>query len=138
MAVVCATIFYFNNNPVPAHVAHYAMIAGVATGWLAILFGCWESAFVPLRKTKIITTIFWHASLNGAVTILFTVWAVKTWNSYPLLPKDSTLLLIGKWVAILGLFGGNYFGGKLLLKYRVGMDSSIDKDQPQLFNHTDR
>jgi uncharacterized membrane protein len=138
MSVVCSSLYYFNGNIIAGHVAFYTMAAGAVTGWLAILFGLWDSFFVSATKTKIITTIFFHATLNGIVTILFTVWAVKAWNIYPGVNKDSELLVILKWISIALLFAGNYCGGKLLLKYHVGiLKTAVDENQSRLYNHPD-
>ena len=121
MSVICASVYYFTGNIICAHVAVYTMLAGTATGWMTILFGLWESWFVSINETKVVTTIFWHASFNGVITILFTIWSVKTWNYYPEIIKDSLSLMIIKWAVILLLVAGNFLGGKLLLKYHVGL-----------------
>jgi uncharacterized membrane protein len=122
MAVVCSTLYYYNGNPIPGHVAFYAMAGGTAFACLAIIAGLWESWLVPLSKTKIIITIAWHATFNGIVTIIFIVWLVKAWQVYPTVIKDSTGIIIVKWILIAVLFAGNFFGGKLLLKYRLGSE----------------
>jgi uncharacterized membrane protein len=138
MSVVCSSLFYYNANAVFGQVSFFTLAAGAGMGWLAMLFGLWESFFVPSAKTKIVTTIFWHATLNGIVTILFTILAVKDWNLYPEIRKDSTLLLIVKWIGIIALLAGNYFGGKLVLKYHLGVEkTSADEGQSKLFNHLD-
>ncbi|MEO5564400.1 MAG: hypothetical protein ABIR18_13220, partial [Chitinophagaceae bacterium] len=105
------------------------MITGVGTAWLTIVFGLWESLLVPVHKTKIVTAIFWHASFNAIVTILFTIWAVQAWSIYPEVAQDSGLLIILKWISILVLFAGNYMGGKLLLKYHVGIPNTVIDDK---------
>ena len=138
LSVVCATLFYYNGNTIPGHVAFYTMAGGTAMAWLAILFGLWESFLIPATRTRIITAISWHALLNGIVTILFTAWTIKTWRLYPALEKDSLLLIIFKWVALILLIAGNYIGGKLLLKYHVGISKTgIDNGPSKLFNHLD-
>lgn len=126
MAVACSTLYYYNGNPIAGHVAFYTMTAGTGMACLAILTGLWESALVPLSQTKIITTIVWHASLNGIVTFIFIVWVVKAWRSYPLVIQDSIGIIIFKWVLIVVLFAGNFLGGKLLLKYRLGSEEKTN------------
>jgi uncharacterized membrane protein len=128
MAAVCSSWFYVTSNPLPGHVSVYSITAGAAIAWIAALFGLWDAAFVSSKHTKIITTIAWHASLNGLVTILFTVWAVQSLKNYPELTKDSSLVLLLKWVAVVLLLIGNYFGGKLVLKYGVGLND--EKTEP--------
>jgi uncharacterized membrane protein len=127
-SVVCSSLYYFTGNKIAGYVALYNMIAGVGTAWLTIVFGLWESLLVPAHKTKIVATIFWHASFNAIMSIVFTLWTAKAWSAYPEVEKDSTLLLIFKWVAIGALIVGNYMGGKLLLKHHVGITKTLPEE----------
>lgn len=124
MAAICSSWFFYTSDPLPGYVSVFCIIAGAAMAWIAALFGLWEAAFVSLKQTKVISTIVWHASINGSVTILFTIWAVQTWKTYPELIKDSGLTLSLKWTAVALLLFGNFFGGKLVLKYGVGSDDN--------------
>jgi len=103
-------------------------MAGAGTAWLTIVFGLWESLLVPASKTKAIASILWHATFNGLTTILFSIWASTAWHEYPGLVKDSTTLLVFKWIAVAMLIIGNYFGGKLVLKHHIGATPSKPDD----------
>lgn len=123
MSVICSTLFFFRDNLAQAHVAFYCMAAGAAAGWLSTITGLLEALLVPVNRSKAMNAIFLHASLNAAVTIAFTIWAVLAWKVYPDVVKDSSLLLLSKWIAIIILVIGNFTGGKLLLDYHVGISS---------------
>lgn len=124
MSVICSSLYYFSDNDWAGHAAFYNLVAGAGTAWLTIVFGLWESLLVPASKTKVLTSILVHATFNVTVTILFSIWAAKAWKEYPDLVKDSTTLIIFKWIAVVMLIVGNFFGGKLLLKYHVGITPS--------------
>ena len=129
MSVACSSLFYFSdNNTWAGHAAFYNLIAGAGTAWLTIVFGLWESLLIPAGKTKVIANLLWHATFNGLATILFSIWASNAWNEYPDLVKDSTTLLIFKWIAVAMLIIGNYFGGKLVLEHHIGITPSKRDD----------
>lgn len=128
MSVACSSLFYFSDNTWAGHAAFYNLMAGAGTAWLTILFGIWESLLVPARKTKAIVSILWHATFNGLATILFSIWASNAWDEYPNLVKDSITLLVFKWIAVVMLVIGNYFGGKLLLEHHIGVTPSKPDD----------
>jgi uncharacterized membrane protein len=121
MSVACSSLFYFSDNIWAGHAAFYNLMAGAGTAWLTIVFGLWESLLVPADKTKAIAIILLHATFNGLATILFSIWASKAWHEYPEFVKDSTTLLIFKWIAVAMLIIGNYFGGKLLIVHHIGV-----------------
>jgi len=128
MSVACSSLFYFSDNNWAGHAAFYNLMAGAGTAWLSILFGLWESLLVPASKTKAIASIVWHATFNGLATILFSIWASSAWREYPELVKDSTTLLVFKWIAVAMLIIGNYFGGKLVLVHQIGVTPSKPED----------
>jgi uncharacterized membrane protein len=124
MSVACSSLFYFSDNKWAGHAAFYNLMAGAGTAWLTIVFGLWESLLVPASKSKAIGSILWHTTFNGTTTILFSIWAARAWHEYPELAKESNTLLIFKWIAVVMLIIGNYFGGKLVLEHHIGITPS--------------
>jgi uncharacterized membrane protein len=138
LAVVCSTLFYATGHEIPGHVAFYSMAAGVFTAALAIIFGIWEAICAWPVRPNVQNTILWHAALNATVTIFFLTWALKAWKTYPIVVKDSLAVMIVKWIVIGLLFAGNYFGGKLLLTYHIGMEKDKKNNNlSKIFNHFD-
>lgn len=122
MECICYGLLYFTGKSSFGDASFYAMLGGVSMGWLAVLFGILDLSKLSSEKAEIVGRGLVHGSINGAVLIVYTVIAYSLFKKYPDLPHASGLLLVAKVILVLLLFVGNYIGGNLVLKYKVGVE----------------
>jgi len=124
MEFVCYILLFFTGKQSFADASFYAMAGGVFAGWIAVLFGALDLAKIPPYKPDVIKKALFHGSLNTVILITYTVLVYLLYKKYPQLPVASTSLLITKGMLIVLLIIGNYWGGELILKYKVAIDNN--------------
>jgi uncharacterized membrane protein len=101
--------------------AFYCLVTSVAIGALAIVTGIIDALRIEKDGKQAIATALIHGFINTIVLVFFGIFAYKAWQQYPeiTLPAVSTIII--KAVLVVLLFAGNYFGGKLILEYFIGV-----------------
>jgi len=120
MDFACSLIGYLTGNHSFTDAAFYALAGGVLMGWLAIIAGALDLAKLVQAESGVIKKVLIHAGVNIAVLIGFSLLAYKAWQLYPALPVDSIAKLVVKGFLIALMIVGNFIGGSLVLKDRVG------------------
>jgi uncharacterized membrane protein len=120
MDLACSIIAWCGGPSSLLHAAFYATLGGVALGWLAIITGAIDLVPVVKHHTGSINKALIHGGINTSVVIVFSVIALMANKKYPDLSNDSLALLITKTITVLAMFIGNYLGGSLVLKDRIG------------------
>ena len=120
---VCAFLALYMGDKVFVNTSFYAMMGGVILGWLAITFGALDLISIFKDKPNAVKTALSHSIINTCVIIVYTVLAYSQYKNYPSLKMDSVTILIVKAGIINLMFLGNYFGGSLILKYKVAVEN---------------
>lgn len=119
---VCAAGAAYTGSDTLAAVALPALAVGAVAGWAAVLTGALDLVRVYQKNPAAVRTAIVHAGLNSCVIIVYTVLAYARYKSYPENEPDDAGILVLKALLISLLGAGNYFGGRLILKYRVAVE----------------
>lgn len=122
MDLVCSIIAYAYDINSFAYASFYAMVGGVVLGGMAILAGGIDLLGVAKDKPRLVVKVLIHGSINTTVVIGYSVIAFLAYKSYPQLLPDSLLMMAGKGALVTFMIVGNYFGGNLVLKEKIGVD----------------
>ena len=123
MELVCYFIYYFTGQLSFANAAFYAMAGGVGLGWLAVCFGAFDLIKISPDRTEVMKKALIHGGINITVVIIYTIFFYSLYKNYPVLPSASLGLVIVKALVIVGMITGNFLGGSLVLKDRVGAEN---------------
>ncbi len=121
MDLVCSIINYYTGNTSFIDASFYAICGGVIFGWFAVAFGLFDLTGVISKSPNAIKSALIHGGLNIIVVIAYTVLAWLQYKRYPLLEADSLMTLSVKVLVNIFMLAGNYFGGRLILKYKVAV-----------------
>jgi uncharacterized membrane protein len=121
MDVVCYAIGYCRGDNSFAFASFYAMAGAVITGWLAVIFGALDITGIAPEKEEVMKKALLHGSINATIIIAYTVLAYSAYEHYPALPGASATVLIAKTILVTCMIAGNYIGGSLILKYKIGV-----------------
>ena len=121
MELLFSAINYFNGDLSFLDASFYLMSAGVILGWTAIVFGTFDLINIYENKPEVMNKALVHGGVNTAVICVYTVLAYMQYKNYPLLEPDGVRLLIIKALTNAFLILGNFFGGDLILKYKVAI-----------------
>ncbi len=122
--LVLSFLHYYKNDPVFGQAAFFCLVGGVAIGILAALTGLLDLILIPRENKQALATGLLHGFLNGTIIIIFGIYAYKEWSSYPAISVPTTITLLVKAILIVALFAGNYIGGKLIYKHKVGIENN--------------
>lgn len=125
MDCVCSLLNFYTGNTSFYSAALYAMTGGVYLGWLASAFGAVDLFSGKMKDEKVVNTGFIHAGFNIAMLLVYTVLYSNALSNTSADPKFSGPAVILKVGLVLLMFAGNFFGGKLVLKYRMGAEDEI-------------
>jgi len=126
MELVCYYIFYLRGNASFANASFYAIVGGVLLGWLAIVTGAIDVVMIKHNgalQAKALT----HGSINMVVVLGYTVMAAIIYKDYPNLQVATLKMLVMKVSLNVLMLGGNYLGGNLVLKDKIGVIQSNTK-----------
>ena len=123
MDFTCAILAIYTGNSTFNDSAFYAATAGVLGGWLAVLTGVMDMLTVAKNNPRSLNKTLVHGGINSTVLIVYTVLVFLSFKHYPNLFNDSILKLTIKGILIAFLFVGNYFGGSLILKDKIGLEN---------------
>jgi len=122
MELVLSLLAYKLQDPSFATAAFYCLIGGVATGFIAMLTGLLDLIAIPKTNKIALSTGLLHGFINGTAVLVYSIFAYKAWQAYPQVHAPSLVLLLMKSLLVLCLLFGNFLGGKLIYKYRVGIN----------------
>jgi uncharacterized membrane protein len=128
MDFVCAALAFYRQDSALNYAAFYALAGGVMVGWLAAVFGLADLLKIPKEKQVAQQTGFIHGGLNMLVLSAYSVLFMLQWKA-PEITYNSAPVLVLKAVLLLFLIGGNYLGGQLVLKYKIGTINNDLKQQ---------
>ena len=124
MDLVCSVIAYNNGLRSLVDAAFYASVGGVIFGCLAVITGAFDLIPVVKNKPRSVNKALLHGGLNSTVLIGFMVLTFISFKSFPTIPTDSLMKLIAKGILVLILAIGNFLGGSLILKDKIGMEKT--------------
>jgi len=124
MDLACSIIAYYFGILSFVNASFYAMSGGVILGALAIITGFADLMITAEKRPELVAKIVIHGGINTFVVAVYSILAFKTYKQYPELTIDNPELLFIKTGLVLLLIIGNYFGGNLILKHRVGIENN--------------
>ena len=101
--------------------AFYCLVAGVTFGWIAVVFGAGDLLTINTQKEGALKAALVHGTINTIVLIGCSVIAWVQWKKYPLIETPSLSWLGVRATLVAVLLIGNYVGGNLVLKHKVGV-----------------
>lgn len=121
MDLVCSLLWLLTGNLHFVHASFYAMAGGVLLGTLAIIAGAFDLIGVAKEQPNATGRVLIHGGVNAAVVIGYSLPAFIAFRQYPDLAPDSTGLIVLKGCLIAAMIAGNYLGGNLILKDKIGV-----------------
>ncbi len=100
----------------------FVLIMGCVLGWLAMIFGLMDLIGVYKKREELMIKVLRHGGINTIVLIGFTWLALAQAKTLPDLTEDRVSLIILKVVLVALMIVGNYLGGQLILKYKIGVE----------------
>lgn len=124
MDLVCSALGYYTGNSSFTDASFFAMAGAVLLGGLAIITGAFDLIGLVDNKPLALKKALIHGGINATVIIAYSILAFRAWEQFPALSQDAPGLLILKACLVTFMIGGNYLGGSLILKHRVGLENS--------------
>jgi uncharacterized membrane protein len=122
MEFVLNVIYFLTDDKSFASAAVYSVLGGVTFGWAAIIFGTLDLIKIEPDRERVQREALLHGLINGAVILIYTVLAWAAWKQYPLNEKPTILALSGRFILVTTLLAGNFIGGNLVIKQKVGIE----------------
>jgi len=104
------------------YASFYLLVGGVGIGWLAVIFGAFDLMSITENNEAIYKKAIIHGGINSAVNIAYTIILYRLYLAYPILPGGDFGLLMVKVLLVIMLIVGNFIGGSLVLKDKVGIE----------------
>lgn len=123
MDFICSALGYYTGNHSFTDASFFALAGAVIFGCLAIITGAFDLIGLiekPLAMKKALV----HGGMNATVIIVYSVLAFRAWKQFPDLEQDGLAMLVTKGGLIAFMIVGNYLGGSLILKHKVGLENS--------------
>lgn len=124
MDFVCSALGYYTGNSSFTDASFFAMAGAVIFGCLAIITGTFDLVGLIEGKPMALQKALIHGGINATVIIAYCILAFRAWKQFPELTQDGVGLLVLKGCLITFMIAGNYLGGSLILKHRVGLENS--------------
>ncbi len=121
MDVICSALFLATGETLFGHASVCAAVGGAALGWIAVVFGFIDLIRIPGTRTDAMRRALIHGSINTSTVVAYTVFAFLALKYYPAMTANSVSLLVMKCAVVGGMIIGNFLGGNLVLKDRIGM-----------------
>lgn len=122
MDLICSVIGSYTGHQSFVHAAFIALCGGVLFGFIAIVTGAFDLIGVAEEKPLALKKALVHGGVNATVVIAYSVLAFQAYMSFPDLVPDGPNLLFVKAGFVTLMVVGNYIGGSLILKHRVGLE----------------
>lgn len=122
MDFVCSCLGFYYGNLSFVNAAFYAIMGGVALGVIAIIAGAFDLIAVAKDKPTAVKKVLIHGAINTSVIIAYSLLAYIAFKQYPHLETDSLSKIIFKGGLVTFMIVGNYIGGSLILKNKIGIE----------------
>lgn len=122
MDLVCSALGYYTGDTSFVDASFFAMAGAVLFGGLAIITGTFDLLGLVENKPIALKKALIHGGINATVIIAYSILAFHAWKQFPALDGDTLGVLILKACLITFMIVGNYLGGSLILKHRVGLE----------------
>ncbi len=120
MELICYFIFYKTGNPSFANAAYYAMFGGTVLGWFSVITGAIDLIRIKDNEALKAKALV-HGAVNTTVVVSYSIFTMILYNNYPNLPEATSILLVIKAAVNALMIVGNYLGGNLVLKDKIGV-----------------
>lgn len=124
MEWVLSLLGYLYPNSAFPSAAFYCLVGGVLSGYMAMLTGLFDLIAIPKENKMAVGTGLLHGFINGFVVLVYTVFAYKIWQVYPHVTAPSLVMLLVKALLVVCLLIGNFLGGTLIYKHRIGLSKN--------------
>ena len=124
MDFACSALGYYTGNSSFTDASFFAMAGAVLFGCLAIITGTFDLVGLIEGKPLALKKALIHGGINATVIIAYSVLAFRAWKQFPELTQDGIGLLVLKGCLVTFMIVGNYLGGSLILKHKVGLENS--------------
>ncbi len=114
-------VLVFTQDSNFAFASFCILVGGVSLGWVAAVFGALDMASISSEREGVIKKALLHGAINGTILVAYTVITYLLYMSYPVLPEGNIIMLGVKLFLVLLLVVGNFIGGNLVLKDKVGL-----------------
>lgn len=121
MDLVLSYLYFKTGTASFGSAAFYCMVGGAAIGIIAMLTGLLDMLLIKKEQKDALAAALFHGFINGTVIITYAILAYKAWKLYPQTPIPSVTALVVKAIAVAVLLGGNYLGGTLIYKHKIGI-----------------
>lgn len=127
MDLICAALAWYTGNPSFTDASFFAMTGGVILGALAIITGTFDLTGLIENKPLALKKALVHGGINATVIIAYSVLALRAYKTFPDLAADGVVILVIKGCLVTFMIVGNYLGGSLILKHRVGLENNLNE-----------
>ena len=124
MDLVCSALGYYTGNSSFTDASFFAMAGAVLFGCLAVITGTFDLMGLIDGKPLALKKALIHGGINATVIIAYSILAFRAWKQFPELTQDGIGLMMLKGCLITFMIAGNYLGGSLILKHRIGLENS--------------
>jgi uncharacterized membrane protein len=124
MDFACSALGYYTGNSSFTDASFFAMAGAVLLGCLAIITGTFDLLGLIEGKPLALKKALLHGGINATVIIAYSILAFRAWKQFPELTQDGIGLLVVKGCLVTFMIAGNYLGGSLILKHKVGIENS--------------
>ena len=121
MDFVSSGLAFYCGDVNLAHTSFYCMIAGVVFGCLAIIAGTIDLIGIAEDQPTALKKALIHGGINTSVIIGYSLLAFIALKHYPSILPDGLAVLVIKGSLIAFMIVGNFLGGSLILKDKVGI-----------------
>ena len=121
MDLLCSFLGYYTGNSSFTDAAYFALAGGVGFGALAIITGVFDLAVIAEHKPLALKKALIHGVINSGVVIAYSIFAFRGYHQFPDLVQDTLTVLIVKGGLLTFMIAGNFLGGSLILKDKVGL-----------------
>lgn len=122
MDVVCAFLSWYYHSTSFAAASLYAMAGGVLVGCLAIVTGTLDLIKVSYTRQELLKKVLIHGGINTLVISAYAVFTILAMKHYPEISLGTPGVIAFKAALVSFMIVGNYIGGSLVLKDRVGAE----------------
>ena len=120
MDVICSALLLATRDALFSHASVCAAVGGAAFGWIAVVFGFIDLIRIPSVRTDAMRRALIHGSINTSAVTAYTIFAFIALRHYPA-SGQSLSLLVAKCIVVGGMMAGNFLGGNLVLKDKIGI-----------------